>query len=204
MIKRILSIFILNIVIVFAYAQNNAMEGKEFYLNFMENQYSPTLYIRYVVSNTCYITTQYGDGTYLDNNVQYTPGTYTKQVDINKAYTTATVAVSNNKYMKVVSTEKIGVYAINLANVSTDAATILPVEALGNHYTVISNESYPSSVKASYISVIAPTTGTIITIKDIAGTVDSISKIDKDILYKCYNTFYHPSNTIMIFARRFL
>lgn len=29
---------------------------------------------------------------------------------------------------------------------------------------------------------------------DIAGTVDSIRKIDKDVLYKCYRTFYHPSN----------
>ena len=27
---------------------------------------------------------------------------------------------------------------------------------------------------------------------DIAGTVESISKIDKEVLYKCYNTFYHP------------
>ena len=29
---------------------------------------------------------------------------------------------------------------------------------------------------------------------DIAGTIDSISKIDKETLYTCYNTFYHPSN----------
>lgn len=29
---------------------------------------------------------------------------------------------------------------------------------------------------------------------DIAGTVESIRKIDKDLLYKCYNTFYNPSN----------
>lgn len=29
---------------------------------------------------------------------------------------------------------------------------------------------------------------------DIAGTVESISRIDREILYKCYNTFYHPSN----------
>lgn len=29
---------------------------------------------------------------------------------------------------------------------------------------------------------------------DIAGSIESISKINKDILYKCYNTFYHPSN----------
>ncbi|HHV74110.1 MAG TPA: insulinase family protein [Thermoanaerobacterium sp.] len=32
---------------------------------------------------------------------------------------------------------------------------------------------------------------------DIAGTIESISRIDKDILYKCYNTFYHPSNMVL-------
>ena len=31
---------------------------------------------------------------------------------------------------------------------------------------------------------------------DIGGTVESIQKIDVDTLYKCYNTFYHPSNMI--------
>lgn len=38
---------------------------------------------------------------------------------------------------------------------------------------------------------------------DIAGTVESISKIDKDILYTCYNNFYHPSNMVMCFAGEF-
>ncbi len=33
--------------------------------------------------------------------------------------------------------------------------------------------------------------------QDIAGTVESISEINKEILYKCYNTFYHPSNMVM-------
>lgn len=32
---------------------------------------------------------------------------------------------------------------------------------------------------------------------DIAGTVDTIKEIDKDILYKCYNTFYHPKNMVL-------
>ena len=32
---------------------------------------------------------------------------------------------------------------------------------------------------------------------DIAGTVESISEITPDVLYKCYNTFYHPSNMTM-------
>lgn len=32
---------------------------------------------------------------------------------------------------------------------------------------------------------------------DIAGTVESIAEIDKDVLYKCYNTFYNPSNMVV-------
>ncbi|MCK1992412.1 EF-P 5-aminopentanol modification-associated protein YfmH [Peribacillus muralis] len=32
---------------------------------------------------------------------------------------------------------------------------------------------------------------------DIAGTVASIADITKDMLYECYNTFYHPSNMLL-------
>jgi predicted Zn-dependent peptidase len=32
---------------------------------------------------------------------------------------------------------------------------------------------------------------------DIAGTADSIRKIDKETLYRCYETFYHPSNMFL-------
>lgn len=38
---------------------------------------------------------------------------------------------------------------------------------------------------------------------DIAGTVDSISKINKDTLYTCYNTFYTPSNMLMVVSGDF-
>ena len=38
---------------------------------------------------------------------------------------------------------------------------------------------------------------------DIAGDVESIYKIDKDILYKCYNTFYNPANMVMCFSGDF-
>lgn len=31
---------------------------------------------------------------------------------------------------------------------------------------------------------------------DIAGTIESISKITKEMLYTCYETFYHPSNML--------
>ncbi|ADH61194.1 peptidase M16 domain protein [Thermoanaerobacter mathranii subsp. mathranii str. A3] len=33
--------------------------------------------------------------------------------------------------------------------------------------------------------------------KDIAGTIESISKISKEILYKCCYTFYHPENMVL-------
>lgn len=38
---------------------------------------------------------------------------------------------------------------------------------------------------------------------DIAGSVESISKINPDVLYKCYNTFYNPSNMIMVVCGNF-
>ena len=39
---------------------------------------------------------------------------------------------------------------------------------------------------------------------DIAGTIESISKITPDVLYKCYNTFYHPSNMTMVVCGDFV
>ncbi len=32
---------------------------------------------------------------------------------------------------------------------------------------------------------------------DIAGTVESISEIDTDVLYNCYNTYYNPANMVV-------
>ena len=39
---------------------------------------------------------------------------------------------------------------------------------------------------------------------DIAGTVESIQKIDKEILYNCYNTFYNPSNMVLVVSGDFI
>lgn len=38
---------------------------------------------------------------------------------------------------------------------------------------------------------------------DIAGTIESISEITPDVLYKCYNTFYNPSNMTMVICGDF-
>lgn len=35
---------------------------------------------------------------------------------------------------------------------------------------------------------------------DIAGTIDSIARIDADLLYKCYNTFYNLNNMVLSIA----
>ncbi len=35
---------------------------------------------------------------------------------------------------------------------------------------------------------------------DIAGTVDSIRRIDQDLLYLCHRVFYHPSNMVLFVA----
>ena len=39
---------------------------------------------------------------------------------------------------------------------------------------------------------------------DIAGTIETISHINKEILYKCYNTFYNPSNMCLVVCGDFV
>lgn len=39
--------------------------------------------------------------------------------------------------------------------------------------------------------------------KDIVGTSESIAEIDKDLLYRCYNTFYNLNNTVLAIAGSF-
>ncbi len=39
--------------------------------------------------------------------------------------------------------------------------------------------------------------------KDPAGTIESIAKIDAPLLYECYNTFYHPSNMVLVVVGQF-
>ena len=38
---------------------------------------------------------------------------------------------------------------------------------------------------------------------DVAGSVESIQKIDKDILYTCYNNFYVPENMVLVMTGNF-
>ena len=38
---------------------------------------------------------------------------------------------------------------------------------------------------------------------DITGTIETVNKIDKEILYKCYNTFYNPSNMLLVICGDF-
>ena len=38
---------------------------------------------------------------------------------------------------------------------------------------------------------------------DVTGTVETISHIDKEVLYKCYNTFYNPSNMCLVVSGDF-
>jgi hypothetical protein len=158
-----------------AQAQSNSTEGTEFYVTFTTNYtQSNVCQIRYVVSETCQITAQYGDGTYLEQNQTYQPGVYTQQVDTTKAYIRDAAAGESNKMIHITSTRNIGVYAIGLQTASTDATTVLPVSIWGKEYTVISNSgatNYGANSKEVFITVIAPTDGTQFTIYDKADNV---------------------------------
>jgi hypothetical protein len=160
-------------IILPAHAQDHSTEGTDFYVTFTTNYLDNndvTCQIRYVVSETCRITTQYGDGTYLDNDSTYQPGVYSRIVDKSKAYINGSAGGGSKKLLRITSNRDIGVYALNMLAETTDATTILPVATWGTDYTVIGNIGHPS-YRATFITVIAPTAGTQFTIYDKADNV---------------------------------
>jgi len=175
------------------YSQGNATEGTEFYLTFTANyddDMSIACQIRYVVTEACYITAEYGDGTYLENNVYYTPGVYTLDTDKSKSYNDLSASGTSTNMMKITSTKNIGVFALNMQIATSDATAILPVTALGNHYTIISNDGI-----SPLIAIIAPTPGTTFTIKDPYGldvlSNQSITAYNEPYIY---NDYYYGSD----------
>ena len=162
---------LLTLMAATGYSQSNATEGTEFYVTFMNNNGAAATntglacQIRYVVTEACSITAQYGDGTYLENNAYYTPGVYTLDTDKTKSYYEANTSGTSTRMIKITSTKNIGVFALNMLQYTTDATTVLPVTALSNDYTILSNAG-----TGGYIAVIAPTPGTTFTIRQPNGT----------------------------------
>jgi hypothetical protein len=159
-----------------AFAQTDATHGTEFYLTFFPN---PTatgegiVKIRYVVPEGCYITAQYGDGTYLDNSKWYDVGVYTLDVDRTRCEQGVASGTLSDKRIRVTATKDIGLFAINVKNASSDGTTVLPLTALGKDYTVVSHQPIYDTQGSgySYISVIAPAAhGVTVTIRKPDGT----------------------------------
>jgi hypothetical protein len=159
------------------FAQTDATQGREFYLTFFPN---PTatgegiVKIRYVVPQGCYITAQYGDGTYLDNNKWYDAGVYTLDVERARCGQSFVSGRVSDKRIKVTATGDIGLFAINVKNASSDGTTVLPITALGKDYTVVSHQPIYDTQGSgySYISIIAPSANNLTaTIRKADGTV---------------------------------
>ena len=190
-------------------AQNSANLGKEFYVVFGENyEYGSALSVRYVVTKPCNITAQYADGTYLDNNVSYQPGVYTKWVDKAKVQIPTAISVANRKnlvktpgvifkdkknlFLKVTSTEDIALYAMNMIAYSTDGTCILPTTALGTEYTLISS---PGFFQTMY--VMASQANTTFTIRNRSNVVlasETLSTAGEGFVYWMTSPFLNSEN----------
>lgn len=187
-IKKIFLSLIISVFTLGLYAQNSATVGKEFHVIFGRNyESSNTCQIRYVVTETSRISLQYGDGTYLDNNVEYQPGIYTKNLDKTKCYTTV-IQGKNSYAIKITSTKDIGVFALNLQANTTDGTTVLPLSALGTNYTII---SHTHGSYQAFIGVTATENGTSFKIKDKNGSI-----VVNDNLTKGQTYFHSAANGV--------
>ncbi|MDR0572564.1 MAG: FG-GAP-like repeat-containing protein [Tannerella sp.] len=178
--KILLFILILGLSTNETYSRERITEGKEFHIVFTQNpdimdEKKSVCMIRYVVPEACYITLQYNNGLYGAQNKLYHPGIYTETVNYDYCVVPESYPYTTSySGIKVTSTKNISMFAMNQRPRSADGTTILPVEALGNHYTIISQRPYStmSSVPPwARILIIALEDETVLSIKEPNGNV---------------------------------
>jgi len=161
--------------------------GKRFWVSFLENILAtPTTFKLELVATS----SQGATGTVTNPNTGYSstftvPANETTTLPINTTTLRAQAYNSVGEKPKdlalfVETDENITLYALNYENLSSDAANILPVEALGDEYYTLSynsNRSNATTGTPEEFLIVATENNTLITIVPAAQTGDSTGRI---------------------------
>jgi hypothetical protein len=127
---------------------NPSTQGKDFYVSFGSNcgyvVSNVTLQIRIVAQKATTVDFTYKDNPTLDTSFAIAAGSvYTHDLTLDeKTAVYSNVTGVNDKSLRIQSTEKISVYALNQAYRTTDATFVLPVDVLGTEYFHLSHFPY--------------------------------------------------------------
>jgi PKD repeat protein len=155
-------------------AQTISTKGTDFWLTFMQNSGVPNTYLFFGTDSAS--TVNVYQGTTLLTTLSIPANTNVPyQVMVLSAHQTTSDVVSAKKAIHVTSDKQITLSAFNTELMSTDAAVILPVQALGDKYYVPCYRHYTFSGTtgtildwASQFAVVAHTDATVIEITPTA------------------------------------
>ncbi|MDR0385764.1 MAG: gliding motility-associated C-terminal domain-containing protein [Prevotellaceae bacterium] len=148
--KRCICIFILILCCETVKAQHTT-QGRDFWVSFgdnvSDNFFSLTFQIRVVTVKATSVTFTFTN-LGISSSVSLEAGTvYTRNLSqIEKLSVYSNLTEKSDKSLHIESDEDISVYAINLAERSTDATAVLPVKSLGNSYYHMSYAPVSSAV----------------------------------------------------------
>ncbi|MDR1985141.1 MAG: IgGFc-binding protein, partial [Prevotellaceae bacterium] len=145
-------------------------QGTDFWLSFGQNRTFDHIYVNLqlrIVTETDNVNVKltYKDGNVVENITIVNAGVWThafNNTEKNRIFTRGNVNTnsSNNKSLHIESDQPIYVYALNQANITTDATNVLPVTCLGTDYYHISYKA-TSSYREGYTIVATEDTTTI-------------------------------------------
>ena len=152
---RIISLIIVCICIVSsATSQQVSTRGTDFLLTFLENSSRQTLSIFLSAQQQSEVTVSIG-GRVVSRLTVPANGSQRVEVTQRDAYQNNSDVICDGCAVRVVATSPISVYAFNTTNQSTDAAVVLPIEALGNRYVVASYQHYNTDYPRDWSSLFA-------------------------------------------------
>jgi PKD repeat protein len=160
-----------------ATAQKISTKGTDFWLTFMQNSGVPNTYLFFSADSGATVNVYQGT-TLLTTLTIPANGNVPYQVMVLSAHQTNSDVVNVKKAIHVTSDKPIALSAFNTELMSTDAAMVLPVPALGDKYYVPCYQHYKMSSSssgmldwASQLAVVAHADGTVIEITPKAPVV---------------------------------
>ena len=170
--KRALLLYTLCVLFFCANSQQTSTRGKEFWMTFMEN--NPTnsivLSLHFSAFQNSVVTITNPNTSYSQTLTVNANTLVSLVVPNTECYNTGSGAIAN-KVLKITATTEITMYALDYSMYTTDGTVILPVQALGVNYRIISYQGligYPSE-----FCLVATKDTTIIKITPSCNTLDN-------------------------------
>lgn len=144
-------------------AQRASTKGTDFWLTFMQNSFTPRLYLFFGADSAATATVRIGSTALATITIPAKSNVAYEVTDLN-AYIRGSDQVAAGKGIHVTSNKPITVCAFNTENQSTDATIVYPTMSLGDEYYLASYQHFQRDDWASQGAIVGTKDGTMVEI----------------------------------------